>query len=44
MMAAIDSKGKQLGNGSGTTKKQGEQSAAQDALIKLKKEGLSSSS
>jgi ribonuclease-3 len=35
-MAAIDSDGKHLGIGTGTTKKQGEQMAAQDALTKLK--------
>ena len=35
-MAAIDGKGKQLGTGVGTTKKQGEQLAAQDALKKMK--------
>jgi ribonuclease-3 len=36
LMAAIDPKGKHLGTGMGTTKKQGEQLAAQDALTKLK--------
>jgi len=36
MMAAIDCKGKQLGTGIGTTKKQGEQLAAQNSLKKLK--------
>jgi ribonuclease III len=41
-MAATDSKGKQLGVGTGTTKKQGEQLAAQDALQKLKTEFIKS--
>jgi ribonuclease-3 len=35
-MAAVDSKGKHIGVGTGSTKKQGEQLAAQDALTKLK--------
>jgi dsRNA-specific ribonuclease len=35
-MAALDGKGKQIGVGTGTTKKQGEQLAAQDALKLLK--------
>jgi hypothetical protein len=35
-MAAVDGKGKHLGTGTGTTKKQGEQLAAQNALNKLK--------
>jgi len=35
-MAAVDGKGKQIGVGIGTTKKQGEQLAAKDALEKLK--------
>jgi ribonuclease-3 len=37
-MAAIDNKGVQLGSGTDTTKKQGEQLAAKDALIKFKME------
>jgi ribonuclease-3 len=41
-MAAVDGKGKQLGTGTGTTKKQGEQFAAQDALQKLKTEFIKS--
>ncbi len=36
LMAALDGKGKHIGTGTGTTKKQGEQLAAQDALNKLK--------
>jgi ribonuclease-3 len=35
-MAALDSKGNYIGTGTGNTKKQGEQLAAQDALIKFK--------
>jgi hypothetical protein len=35
-MAAVDGKGKHIGTGTGTTKKQGEQMAAQDALTRLK--------
>jgi len=35
-MAALDDTGKHLGTGTGTTKKQGEQLAAQDALSRLK--------
>ena len=35
-MAALDGKGKQIGIGTGTTKKQGEQLAAQDALKSYK--------
>jgi len=35
-MAAVDGKGKHIGIGTGTTKKQGEQLAAKDALTKLK--------
>jgi ribonuclease-3 len=35
-MAAVDGKGKQLGVGTGTTKKQGEQHAAKEALEKLR--------
>ena len=35
-MAAVDAKGKQLGVGTGTTKKQGEQHAAKEALEKLR--------
>ena len=36
MMAAVDGKGKHIGVGTGSTKKQGEQLAAQDALKNLK--------
>ena len=36
VMAAIDSRGTHLGTGSGSTKKQGEQHAAKDALNRLK--------
>jgi dsRNA-specific ribonuclease len=35
-MAAVDGKGTHLGIGTGTTKKQGEQLAAQDALKKIR--------
>jgi dsRNA-specific ribonuclease len=36
MMAAVDGKGKHLGVGTGTTKKQGEQHAAKEALENFK--------
>jgi ribonuclease-3 len=36
LMAAVDGKGKHIGTGTGTTKKQGEQLAAQDALSRMK--------
>lgn len=43
-MAAVDGRGKHLGTGTGTTKKQGEQLAAKDALIKFKMESKNTDS